>query len=307
MQNYESWCLNLKRISIKLRAKERVTFSVLILMFFLTIPVQPKPSLTWYAYSQPPAYIFEGVNAEKGYINLTSALLKQHLLDFTHKDIQASVGRIMRDLRAGKPVCVYGLFRTPEREKFVYYSKHALLHRNVRIMMTSSRANELKLGDKVSLVYLLEDLDLELMLIHGRSYGPMVDNIVFQNPDNVFYRASSKERALFKMLDTRRFDFMLAYPSAALYAIQSLGLKHKFQLIEIEGQVAYAPSSIGCSKTDWGRTRIKRINQALSEVLRDPRYFEAMSYWTHTMPDQREFRRHYQRVLIDNNPPPPLY
>ena len=270
--------------------------------FFL----KANEKLIWYAYGQPPAYIFKGENAGKGYINLTSNILKLRLPQYKHIEVQASVGRIMRDLQEGKNVCVYGLFQTQERKKFVYYSKKALLHRNVRIMISKTNAQALKLNKTESLRRLLTELNLELMLIHGRSYGPLADEIVYFNPDNVYYRASSESAALFNMLDNGRFDFMLAFPGAATYAIKTLNFKQDYELIHIQNQKPYAASNIGCSKTTWGKQTIKDINTALEQALKNPKYFDALTYWTKHLDDHGAFYRYYKEQLINNNAPPSL-
>ena len=279
-----------------------------LLLFFLFMPfyLMAADKLIWYAYSQPPAYIFKGENAGKGYINLTSDILKPLLPQYRHIEVQASVGRIMRDLREGKNVCVYGLFQTEEREKFVHYSKKALLHRNVRIMINKTQFKTLRLNKTESLRRLLTELKLELMLIHGRSYGPLADEIVYFNPDNVYYRASSESAALFNMLDNERFDFMLAFPGAATYAIKTLNFKHEYELIHIQNQKPYAASNIGCSKTSWGKQTISDINIALEQALRDPKYFNALTYWTNHLDDHSAFYRYYKEQLINNNEPPSL-
>jgi len=279
-----------------------------LITFFLFLPFYALSAqkLTWYAYSQPPAYIFKGENAGKGYINLTSDILKPLLSQYRHIEVQASVGRIMRDLQEGKNVCAYGLFITQEREKFVYYSKKALLHRNVRIMLTETKAKQLRLRKTESLRRLLTELNLELMLIHGRSYGPLADEIVYFNPDNVYYRASSESTALFNMLDNDRFDFMLAFPVAASYAIRTLEFQNKYRLINIQNQKPYIASNIGCSKTPWGKQTITDINLALEKALRDPKYFKALTYWTNQLDDHPAFMHYYKEQLINNNEPPEL-
>lgn len=257
-----------------------------------------QQQLIWFAYDQPPAYIFYGEQKGKGYINLAHAQLAQLMPQYQHVQQQMTVGRLLNDLKH-TDACAFGLFRNSERETYLYFSKPALLHRNLYVMMRTSLVNSLALGQSVQLDTLLGTHNLSLNVIDGRSYGKYIDRVLSKFPMNIRQRPSQATKNLFKMLDRERFDMMLVYPGAARYALSQLDLKHDYSLLKIKGIAPFTHSAIACHKSEFGKGVIKAVDIALEQLSKDYAYFDALSFWDKEMPDNNEFRAYYKKVFMN--------
>jgi len=257
-----------------------------------------KQPITWLAYNQPPAYIFQGEYSGKGFINLAQNELINVLPQYNHLDQQVTVGRFLHNLKLKKDACVFGLHKTVEREQYILFSEPALYHPNVRVLISKEKANELQLNGLLDLTDLLNKHNLTTHLIESRSYGKIIDNIVKDYPNKVFYRASHSNSALFKMLDRGRFDFMITYPSAASFALKNLQLKNEYVLLPIKGIPLYISSAIGCSKTAWGKQTIKDINVGLKQVVKTQQYFDALSFWIEESMEYDKFHNYYKNEFL---------
>ncbi len=64
---------------------------------------------------------FSRFDLKKGSHDKVFELLQEHLPEYGHHEMIGSVTRLLHELNAGKKVCTT-LLKTPEREKFIYYS-----------------------------------------------------------------------------------------------------------------------------------------------------------------------------------------
>jgi len=254
--------------------------------------------INWLAYNQPPANILEGKYQGQGFINLAQKELIKVLPQYIHVDQHVTVGRFLHNLKLKKEACVFGLHKTIERDQYILFSEPALFHPNVRVLVAKEKARELNLNNQIDLKLLLGGYNLTTNLIESRSYGKVIDLLVKDYPNNVFYRSSHSNSALFKMLDRGRFDFMITYPSAANYALKNLELKNEYVLLPIKGIPLYVVSGIGCSKSQWGEQAIADINVALTKVVRTQSYFNALSSWVNNGLEYDEFRKSYNEKFV---------
>ncbi|QBG37129.1 hypothetical protein [Litorilituus sediminis] len=131
-----------------------------ITLFLLTsLSVQAKATLTWYAYHQPPAFIFKGEYKGLGFANLTLQLLINALPQYQHNEVQVSVGRAMHDIKLQKNVCGFGIYPTKERKEYMVFSDDALMNRNVHVLIKTERAKRLNLAPSVNLAELFSRLN----------------------------------------------------------------------------------------------------------------------------------------------------
>lgn len=253
--------------------------------------------VTWYAYDQPPAHIFEGKYKQQGYINKAQQLVTERMPTYRHVEVLASVGRIMRDLRS-KDICVFGLFKTPERQQYVAFSQPALIHRNLVVMMKKSTASKHQLAQTVSLHYLLGDLQLNVYTIDGRSYGNTIDGILKEHKRRVSTRATKSTRDVYRMLQRDRTDFILVFPESVNYAMEVSGFEFEYELLAIDEVPKLTHSYIGCHDSNQGRQIIKDIDRALTELVQGYDYLDAMATWERGDLNQQGFKEYYQHVFM---------
>ncbi|WP_157826680.1 TIGR02285 family protein [Colwellia sp. 12G3] len=275
-----------------------------VVFVFFSFLCTAKEQMTWYAYNQPPAYIFEGKFKNQGFINLTQEILIKTLTQYHHNTEQVTVGRFLHQLRLKENACVLGLYKTPEREKYILYSDNALMHRGLHVLISKKKAQHFKLTSPLDLAELLQKHNLSTIVIQGRSYGNMLDNILNKNLENVLSRSSQSNSQLYKMLALNRFDFLIDYPSTAAYAFKSKLLKSDdYVLLKINGIPSYIESSVGCSKTEWGYRAISAINIALKKEKNTKAYLDALLSWSSNLSDREDFIKfYYQEFLFPQSP-----
>lgn len=275
---------------------------VLLLITFLFFPsaLRANEAITWYAYDQPPASIFNGPYKGLGFINKSQKLLINALSQYEHNEVQVSVGRFLHDLKLKKKVCIFGLGKTPERSKYVTYSNTALIHRNIHVLIKKEKAAKHLLSKSINLIDLFEKHNFSTSIVDGRFYGKTIDSILAKHQNNVLIRSSSADRALYKMLELNRFDFLLTFPSSANYAIETGLISADFELLKIKHIPAFMKTGIGCSKSEWGERVVIDINKALKEISSKPTYFEALSFWMKDEQDIQAFHNFFKREVLDS-------
>ena len=253
----------------------------LLLMFFISLNIcadENIQKITWYAYDQPPAYIFSGEYADKGFINQSLKILTEAMPNYQHSYEQHSLNRVFHALKTNKKVCFFGLFKTKERSAFAYFSDYSLMHNNLQVLLPLKVAQRLNISKSIDLSELFNKHKLTVGVIGKRSYGDLIDSILKENAEFTFIRTSSSTKHLFKMLDHGRFDFMISYPSAINYAMKSILLEQAYTFLKIEGIPAFISGHIACSQTEWGKNVITDINKVLPKVKNTSAYLEALYY-----------------------------
>lgn len=274
----------------------------LFLIYLISLACLGKEEITWYAYHQPPASILEGEYQGLGFMDQSLDLLIKALPQYEHHKVKVTVNRLVQQLKLKQKACAFGLYKTPQRESFILFSETALMHRNLRVLMHKSTFNRLELPTKIKLEQLFNKHNLTTYIVEGRSYGTAIDAVLEKYPYNVMKRSSSSNYGLYQMLERKRLDFVIDYPSTASYALDSHLLKFDYQLLEIEGLTPFSSSGIGCSKSNWGEKVVADINKALSEIKPKPSYFEALSYWSNQLPDNQAFQHYFNTHMATNKP-----
>ena len=67
-------------------------------------------------------FIHNGILKGQGYEDLITDILKKHLPEYNHEHMQATISRHYQQWKQGEPACSVAMFKTPEREEFVYFS-----------------------------------------------------------------------------------------------------------------------------------------------------------------------------------------
>lgn len=262
------------------------------------MPAVAKKTLTWYAYHQPPAYIFKGEYKGLGYVNLVQQLIINALPQYQHVEIQVAVGRVIHDMKLEKEVCAIGLYANKDRKRYIAFSEPAIMNRNLHVLIKKEKADKLALNSSVNLDELFQKYGLATNLIDGRAYGTTIDMIIKKHLDKVSFRSSKSDSALYQMLERDRFDFLLIFPGAANYAIETKLLTSQYKTLRIENVPPFVTARIGCSKTAWGKKTVADINSVLKQVKQSSAYFNALSSWSAGSSDKQEFKQFYYNEFL---------
>ncbi len=243
-----------------------------------------EETVAWMEVIFPPGYIQEGPFKGQGYEDVVTDILQENLPEYRHEVMMGNVARMFHEFKQKKNVCNVALFKTPEREKFMHFSIPSTFTLPNRLIALAGGSESLHEGSAVSLDALLKK-DVRLGVSRGRSYGKPIDKVLkkYESDGSVFLHSGEDVfQSLLKMLLKGRLDYMLGLPEEAVYVAERMGVKDKivtFQIQESKGGYDAWLGHVACSKTDWGKRLIDRINTILLKQRPTDRYRMAYERW----------------------------
>lgn len=286
---------------------KRLGPTIFLLSFLLVAPIVPpslaKDAITWMEVSMPPYFIQEGPDKNQGYGDVISAILQEHLPEYDHFEMVTNVTRHFHKFQKGEKVCSVGLYRTPEREAFMYFSIPSFLTLPSVLIVSKETAADLGSPSSIRLEEILRDKRFVVGLSKDRSYGTRIDAILAQHKDSantILYTGQELSANYFKMLMLKRIDGLIALPDEAMYHAEKMGLRDRLTTLIIEeNQEGYEGwlCSVGCPKNEWGRTVIDKINTILREQRPTERYRGAYERWLDANSLER-YRAVYRDVFL---------
>ena len=283
-------------------------------LFFCGIALMPvlfaptlswaKDTVTWMEAVMPPYFIQSGALKDQGYGDQITRIIQEGLPDYQHEEMVTNVTRHFYKFKQGEKVCSVGLFRTPEREEFMYFSMPSFLTLPAVIIIRKEALPELAGQTTVRLADILKNDTVTLGLAKDRSYGVNVDDVLKRyRGTNATVEVSGAELSLnlFKMLMKGRLDGILGLPEEALYQAEQLGIRDQLMTLSIEenlnGYEAWL-SSVGCSKNAWGKAIIDKINAVLLAQRPTERYRAAYERWLDPNAID-QYRKVYTEVFLE--------
>lgn len=262
--------------------------------------------IVWYYFDVPPQYITTGQQKEKGFLDLA---LRQEIVPglpkYNHRLVEAPFQRLELMLKQKPNACVMGLFKKPEREQFMWFSRPFLAQFPPGILVNqAARAKVAPFLDhsgKVSLGKLLEAGELKVGVGGTRSYGSVIDGLLkpYLNEPRVYVNAAgSASSNLLRMAALGRVDVVPGFPYEARYqGIDTNKGSAALTYFPLMEQPEFLVGHAACSKTEFGRQVIREVD----EILRRPGVRQAIAdYYASWLDDdthklERELRKH---VLI---------
>lgn len=269
--------------------------------FSATAP--PNDSITWMQVTMPPYLIHEGPDANTGYGDIVASILQEQLPEYTHYTMVTNVIRHFDRFKQGENVCAIGLYKTPERQEFMYFSIPSLLTMPAVLIVRKEKLADFHHGGVIRLEDILADENIIIGLSKDRSYGNSVDAVLkkYSNRKNlVLFSGQELSDNYFKMLMRDRLDGLIGLPDEAMYQAEKLGIRDQIATLLIEeNQQGYESwlCAVGCSKTEWGRIVIEKINRILLEQRPTERYRKTYERWLDDNSRER-YRTIYQQVFL---------
>lgn len=265
-----------------------------------------KEKLYWLEAVAPPFFIHEGPLAGQGYEDFLTDVLEEQLPQYEHVHLQATISRHYQQWKLGQNACSLAMYKTPEREKFVYFSKASVFTLPPVLIITRERLNDFGGKKVVSLAALLKEGKLVIGRSKNRSYGPEFDKCLdtYGNERNIYsYEGPDLSTNLFKMLLAGRLDALPGLPEEAMYLAETMGLRDRIMTISVSENLADHESMltyVACSKTEWGKKTIQAINAILDKERPTDRYRAAYERWLD--PSSIDgYRRMYQNVFLQHD------
>jgi len=284
--------------------KSRVIAAVLVILA-LTFPAlsSAKDSITWLEAVAPPFFIHEGPLKGQGYEDLITDILENSLPQYTHSRTIANITRHYYEFEQGQKVCNVGLYKTPEREKFMYFSIPSFFTYPTVLIIDKSKWAAFGNSKSVKLEDIMKSKKLIIGRGENRSYGKFVDEILnkYGTKENIFaYEGQELSLNFFKMLKLDRLDGLIGLPEEAMYQAERLGIRDQIMTITIEENQS-SPESwfsyVACSKTEWGKQAIADINKALLEQRPTDIYRAAYERWLDES-SLEGYRKLYKEVFL---------
>lgn len=287
--------------------KHKPYFSALIFMFSVTCLLPSvawtKDSISWMESATPPFFIHEGVFEGQGYVEAINNILIENLPEYDNTRTQANLSRHYQQWKQGEKACAPSMYKTDEREKFVYFSVPSTF--SLPIVLIINKKNFLAFGGSktVSLANILQSNEFVIGRINNRSFGAEFDNTIdnYGNDKNVFvYEGADLAGGLFKMLMAGRIDALPGAPEEAIFLAETMGIRDQIMTLNIEENQGDPEAYLGyvtCTKNEWGKTAIDNINRVLLEQRGTERYRAAYERWLD--PSSFEgYRKLYKEVFL---------
>lgn len=269
--------------------------------------VSAKDNLVWMEAVLPPFFIHSGPNRDQGYGDAITQILDAHMPEYNHGQINTNITRHFYMFKQGEQVCSVGLYKTPEREKFMYFSIPSFLTLPPVIIIRKENIGKFKNKATVSLDTILGDRNLMIGFAKDRSYGNTLDEVFNRHQGQanlVEFTGQELSLNLFKMLMLGRLDGLVGLPEEALYQAEQMGIRDQFITLTLSENLHNYDgwmSSVACSRTPWGKKVIDKVNRVLLEQRPTEQYRAAYERWLD--PNSiAEYRRAYAEVFLKTVP-----
>ena len=274
-------------------------------VFLFAVPQRSaaQDSLMWMEAVLPPFFIQSGPNQEQGYGDIITHILQKQLSAYSHEEINTNITRHFYMFKQGDHVCSVGLYKTPEREKFMYFSMPSFITLPPVIIIKKENIRKFSNKTTVSLDAVLGNTSLMIGLAKDRSYGNTLDEVLkkYQGQANlVEFTGQELSLNLFKMLMLGRLDGLIGLPEEALYQAEQMGIRDQFITLTLSENLSNYDgwmSNVACSKTPWGKQVIEDVNKVLLEQRPTQQYRAAYERWLD--PNSiAEYRKAYSEVFL---------
>ncbi|MFW5500959.1 MULTISPECIES: TIGR02285 family protein [unclassified Maridesulfovibrio] len=228
--------------------------------------------IDWYHADFPPGFISTGESTNDGYENYLEKILREGLPEFSHSYHSANYSRILQQIKTSNACCV-ALVRTPDREKYIEYSRPTMIALPNGVIVRSDRIDDFKpfidSNGYISIEDVFNNSTFIMGVSKGRKYKGDIDKLLVENkgsPKIVVREGKDVLRGMLAMMArNRHIDYTIGYAHELKWLNYVKKISADFVFIPIKEVPKYVVSQIGCTKNYWGKKVIKRINAVLDE------------------------------------------
>lgn len=176
------------------------------------------------------------------------------------------------------------LYKNSFREERIYFTDESSttgLSPAVAMHIKLSRALKLPADKAVSLASLITADKLTLGISMSRSYGNEIDTLINTTPDiNLIIRPTRDSLAsLTYMLNLKRIDLLLGYPSEHYYLAKSMNFDKNLTQRPLLESPELSYGYIGCTKNQQGAKHIALLNEQLKIIKQTQAYTQILMRW----------------------------
>lgn len=276
----------------------------MIVIFLLTTVVDPAPAkekIVWPYICYFPIAICDGDSLKGGYEHSVFELIRDNMPEYEFELRLEPLKRTLNDMKKGTHNLCYGLYKTPEREKFLVYSLPCRLGTPSAIVVRKEDLNRFGGGKSVSLGNLLRNSKLKFLTFHSISFGVTLDELInrYKNASHVHmdYRTDEVDAYLIDLLLKDRIDYSMTF-NGTPYIANKLGLADKVAFINLTEAPEYKTGHITAPKNEWGVKVIKKINQLLKREVPTDQFYQFFKPYV-GLNLEPEYRKQFKKLLVD--------
>lgn len=256
----------------------------LLLTILLSFSCQSK-TIDWLVVDFAPYYIFndrlEGTGRDESVIKLLEKTMSEYKFSTTFVPASRAINELSNPL---KNYCMLSLYKNKQRKKHILFSEEfSTIGLSPSIAIHKELAKQLNLDKTqlVSLNSLLSKHKLTLGIPMNRSYGNAIDAVIDNNQNLSIITRPGRDTlvSLTYMLNKRRIDMVLGYPSEHYYLAKSMNLEEALIQLPLLEAPDVSFGYIGCSNNEQGAAQISALNLALKKLKKMPEYDEVMLSW----------------------------
>jgi len=226
--------------------------------------------LVWCRFDGPPMNIPSGPLKDEGYSDQFVHDLFGVMEGFEHREVVCTVARTLKLIAETPDVCNGSLVYSPERDRFVHYSKRAVAYVPNRLLVLKKNKKRLApymVDGSVDLRKLLMARKLTIGFVRGRAYGDYVDKPLADAGRSGNIRWLTTLTAGVRSFLAGRLDLLVAYPNEVVYFSRLEDVGVGFTSVPIQGE-KMVDIYVGCSDSPTGRKAIAQINELLENGYR---------------------------------------
>lgn len=229
-----------------------------------------KQSFIWTVPAFAPAFITDGGKLS-GYAAYTQNWFAAHLPQYRYSVLHVPLARLLAEMKSGEGAvrCSAALIPTAERRSYIAFAKTVLLHLPISVVIQAADeerfAPYLDAKGHVELDKLLADEQLLTAVRSGRAYGARVDKHLNRYRDAKHVMQVVDDTKFLRMLDLKRIDWTLYFPSEAEYYRRQTTPDLEIKTLPISGNTTLLEATIGCAKTPLGEKAISEINAIINQ------------------------------------------
>lgn len=263
-----------------------------------------KPRIHWVQLDFPPYYI---KSSQDGRDESVALLLERYVPDYEFRRLNVPASRLMKSLddANGTNVCVVSLYRTPEREQRLLFSKHPAtfglpIELITRTELVESLAPQ-KIGDRYQLAQIVQKNPKRVGITASRSFGSSLDELL---QDSRLTRLAGETAlgSLSGMVSRGRLDYTLGYPDELVYIARNQGL-HNLVSLPLAETASFSLGYVGCNATDDNQAMLAALDKQWATIYQDVNYLALLQRWLQTDAKLR-VQRVFEEYRHDRQIPP---
>lgn len=282
------------------------TLFLIILLFVTQLSVAESDDIIWMIPDFPPVGIAESINKQRGIENAIAKVISNHFPEYHHNEEVANLNRIYEEIKnPTKNVCIAGIIKTPEREKFMQFGRiPSVLLTPVALIVRAGEENKFgAINNLVSFKDVLDNQNLTIGIPRKYTLTKTLSSILSRHigKPNVYQADTTKIiENIFKMIIYERIDYTVAYPWMEKYISEKMNLTGKLKslyILEDNSPIMYYPAF---TKSKWGLEMSHKVDNILREIRQTHEYRSIVERWLEKE-DIAIYRQHYENAFLSIN------